>query len=289
MLGTDATWPPDLDCYPLNGAARVPVLSEVARAGFFNPTHPNPVSVCGSAAVSWAQNRDASRVDAALQHCAAVLLDPQAATCEVLRAAVRGMDAWHCAQSAHVVVASLRRWASQRRPAAIRHGVLVEVGGLGVLIEGPSAAGKSALALRLLSRGHRLVADDAVEMRRLAPDLLVGACPRALAGLLHVRDLGVARIPSLYRATACRGGARVDLVVRIAPGPSPVLSADELLEGRRGQVELEGAMLPCITLPSSADASLVETACREHWMRLDGLSSLDALQTLPPAAAGQAM
>ena len=91
---------------------------------------------------------------------------------------------------------------------ALLHGTCVEVSGAGILIRGPSGSGKSDLALRLIDRGARLVADDQVEVTA-SGDQLVAAAPRALAGMLEVRGLGIMRIEAVASA---RLGLVVDLV-----------------------------------------------------------------------------
>src|SRR5436853_3525272 len=82
------------------------------------------------------------------------------------------------------------------------HGVFMDVLGLGVLITGESGLGKSELGLELISRGHGLVADDAIEFSRIAPNLLEGRCPALLQNLLEVRGLGLLDIRAIFGETA---------------------------------------------------------------------------------------
>ena len=86
----------------------------------------------------------------------------------------------------------------------ILHGVFMEVLGIGVLITGESSVGKSELALELISRGHRLVADDAPEFTRIAPDILDGRSPSLLHGFMEVRGLGILNIREMYGDNAIK-------------------------------------------------------------------------------------
>lgn len=95
------------------------------------------------------------------------------------------------------------------------HGVFMEVYGLGVLITGEAGIGKSELALELISRGHGLVADDIVEMARIAPDFVEGRCPAMLRDFLEVRGLGLLNIRTIYGETAVRNKMRLTLIVHL--------------------------------------------------------------------------
>lgn len=139
-------------------------------------------------------------------------------------------------------------------------GVLVVLGGCGVLLEGPSGAGKSDAAAALLDRGHALVTDDAVQLRRDGNRLL-GECPDEGRGLLYLRDLGATDVADLYPG-ACRRRAEIGLCLRLQPEPGPS-EAEALLQGRRDERWLLGVRLPRITLTDSLRrplAPLIEAA-----------------------------
>lgn len=151
------------------------------------------------------------------------------------------------------------------------HGVLMHIHGLGVLITGASGVGKSELALELLARGHKLVADDAAELRRTGRRLS-GHCPALLAGFLEARSLGILNIRKLYGARAVRRRCAIDLVIELDP-PRPTESGLERLTGRRGTRTLLGVEVPEISIPIRLGhnlAVLVEAACRDLKLRRRG-------------------
>ncbi|MBD8004579.1 HPr(Ser) kinase/phosphatase [Bacillus norwichensis] len=100
-------------------------------------------------------------------------------------------------------------------PTTAVHGVLVEIYGVGVLITGQSGVGKSETALALIERGHRLVADDCVEIRQVDMDRLVGTSPELLEHLLEIRGLGIINVMTLFGAGAVRPYKRITLTIHL--------------------------------------------------------------------------
>ena len=100
-------------------------------------------------------------------------------------------------------------------PHTTIHGVLVDVYGIGVLIKGESSIGKSETALELIQRGHRLVADDAVEIRKLDDSILVGQSPELLRHFLEIRGIGIIDVRSLYGVGAVKNSKKIDLVIHL--------------------------------------------------------------------------
>ncbi|THF72502.1 HPr(Ser) kinase/phosphatase [Cohnella fermenti] len=100
-------------------------------------------------------------------------------------------------------------------PTATIHGVLVDVYGVGMLITGGSGIGKSETALELVKRGHRLVADDAVEIRQTADNLLYGSAPELIQHLLEIRGLGILNVMTLFGAGAVRTSKQITLVIKL--------------------------------------------------------------------------
>lgn len=104
---------------------------------------------------------------------------------------------------------------SQLAPTTAIHGVLVDVYGMGVLITGKSGVGKSETALELVKRGHRLVADDCVEIRQEDEDILVGNAPELIQHLLEIRGLGIINVMTLFGAGAIRNYKKISLVIHL--------------------------------------------------------------------------
>lgn len=102
---------------------------------------------------------------------------------------------------------------SQLAPTTAVHGVLVDVYGIGILITGKSGVGKSEAALELVKKGHRLVADDCVEIRQETENLLVGGAPKLIEHLLEIRGIGIIDVMTLFGASAVRSHKRISLVI----------------------------------------------------------------------------
>lgn len=100
-------------------------------------------------------------------------------------------------------------------PTATIHGVLVDVYGVGMLITGSSGIGKSETALELVKRGHRLITDDAVEIRQTSDNQLHGTAPELIRHLLEIRGVGIINVMTLFGAGAVRNNKRITLVVRL--------------------------------------------------------------------------
>lgn len=151
------------------------------------------------------------------------------------------------------------------------HGVLVDVYGIGVLLQGPSGSGKSECALDLVVRGHRLVADDLILVSRESPRIVIGQGPEEIRHHMEIRGLGVINIRDLFGIAAIRYRKRIELVVMLEPW-SPEVEYDRL--GVDDQItELVGVPLPLLRIPVSAGrnmAILVEVAARNHLLKLMG-------------------
>jgi HPr kinase/phosphorylase len=153
----------------------------------------------------------------------------------------------------------------------VRHGDLLDIFAIGVLILGESGSGKSECALELVHRGHRLVADDVVEIARLRQDELIGQAPPELRGLMEVRGLGLISIDQLFGAVAVRDTKPIDLVVKLISDAKAQL--DRLGFGGSSEVIL-GIPRPAITVPVAPGRSLallIECAARKHLLSQRGV------------------
>ncbi len=119
-------------------------------------------------------------------------------------------------KSTSAFMAEVIRWLNVKlAPCISVHGVLVDVYGEGLLITGESGIGKSEAALELVRRGHRLVTDDVVEIRKVSDDTLVGSAPDMLKHLIELRGIGVVDVKALFGASAVMDTQNIDLVIRL--------------------------------------------------------------------------
>jgi HPr kinase/phosphorylase len=151
------------------------------------------------------------------------------------------------------------------------HAVLLDVLGLGVLLVGESGIGKSECALDLIVRGHRLVADDAVEIRRQQETILIGSCPELTRHHMELRGLGVINVKELFGIASTRSSKRVELVVQLERW-DPAREYERLgLD--EDFYELLGLRVPLIRMPVAPGrniAILVEVAARNQLLRARG-------------------
>ena len=158
-------------------------------------------------------------------------------------------------------------------PFITRHGVLVDVYGEGVLIFGDSGIGKSETAIELIKRGHRLVADDAVEIKRIGATL-VGTAPELIRNYLEVRGVGVIDVEKLFGVGSVQDSTQIDLVIQFEKW------ADDKFYDRLGLDENDTTILdvpvPQITIPVSAGrnlAAIVELAAMNNRQKKHGFNS----------------
>lgn len=149
----------------------------------------------------------------------------------------------------------------------LMHGVFMDVMGIGVLLTGESAVGKSELALELITRGHRLIADDAPEFVRVTPDTLQGQCPEVLKDFLEVRGLGVLNIRAMFGDSAVKRKKYLRLIVYLTPQSGNEEVDLQRLTGTRRSRKILDIDIPEIRLPVAPGrnlAVLVEAAARNH-------------------------
>jgi len=154
------------------------------------------------------------------------------------------------------------------------HGALVEIQGVGVLLLGPSGVGKSECALELVRRGHRLVADDVVELQVTESGELEGASPIQIRHYLEIRGLGILYVPDLFGERAVLERMGVHLVCHLDP---PDRGREyERVGFERPVTQLAGHELPSVTLPAKpagSIATVVEVAARDYLLRREGRSA----------------
>jgi len=167
-------------------------------------------------------------------------------------------------------------------PVVYQHGVYMDIFGLGVLITGASGIGKSEIGLELISRGHRLIADDMVEFSRESPEVTVGRSPDALRYHMEIRGLGILNIRDLYGAAAITDTKRLSLVVEMVPWDH-VAPEDRVL-GEEGETEILEVPIPRVPIPIRSGRSLavlIEVATRNQLLKQRGIhSGEDFVQSL---------
>ena len=135
----------------------------------------------------------------------------------------------------------------QLAPRITRHGVLVEVYGEGILLLGDSGVGKSETAIELVKRGHRLIADDAVEIKRVSAKTLVGQAPEIIRHYVELRGIGVVDVRRLFGMGAVKNSEKIDLIINLEPWVQGKMY--DRLGIDEEHTEILGINLPSITIP----------------------------------------
>lgn len=155
------------------------------------------------------------------------------------------------ASLASSIIAYLR---SALAPRITRHGVLVEVYGEGLLLIGDSGVGKSETALELLKRGHRLIADDAVEIRKVSDVSLIGTAPELIRNYIELRGIGIINVAKLFGMGTVRTENEINLVVNIVPWNTQ--EAYDRLGLEDQYMEILGVKVPVNTIPVTSGRNL---------------------------------
>ena len=251
--------------------------ASAALIGHLNLTHPNSIQVVGA--------YEAGSLPGLAEHlyasppAALIIADGVAAPAALLEGAARSnTPLFTTPLSAARVIEKLSRYlAKALAESTERHGVLMDVLGLGVLITGDSGVGKSELGLELISRGHGLVADDVVEISRLAANVLEGRCPPVLKDFIEVRGLGLLDVRTIFGETAVRPRMRLRLIVHLdKPAPAGNRDITERLPLAEQSEEILGVTVRKVVIPVAAGrnlAVLLEAAVRNYILQLRGINS----------------
>ena len=159
-------------------------------------------------------------------------------------------------------------------PRVTRHGVLVEVYGEGILLIGDSGIGKSETAVELLKRGHRLIADDAVEIKRIGANTLVGTAPELIRNYIELRGIGIINVAKLFGMGAVRDQNEINLVVNIVPWNTQ--EAYDRLGLEEKYMEILGVNVPLNTIPITPGrnlAMILEVAAMNNRQKKMGYNS----------------
>ncbi|HLF31604.1 MAG TPA: HPr(Ser) kinase/phosphatase [Xanthomonadales bacterium] len=157
------------------------------------------------------------------------------------------------------------------------HGVFLEVFTIGVHLSGESGCGKSELALELITRGHRLIADDAPEFTQISPDIIDGTCPEVLQDCLEVRGLGVMNVRQMFGDAAVKLNKFLRLIIQLElPQDNGQVQGRDRLRGDTGTQRVLELDIPRITLQVRAGRNLavmVEAAARDFMLRMKGFDA----------------
>ncbi|MDO4997603.1 MAG: HPr(Ser) kinase/phosphatase [Neisseria sp.] len=262
-------------------AADKPVL---ALVGHLNFIHPNQVQVLGVAETEYLKKLEAGDLNTSFEQ----LFDLNMALVIVANGlpvppALRD----HChthniplltskLESPHLMDVLRIYLQRQLAVSTVKHGVFLDVFEVGVLITGQSGLGKSELALELLTRGHSLIADDAVELHRTGPETLEGRCPAMLRDFLEVRGLGVLNIRHMFGEPSIRPKKVLQLIIHLVMADDDYMKQLDRLSIRTETESILNVNIPSVTLPVAVGrnlAVLVEAAVRNYILQLRGKNS----------------
>jgi HPr kinase/phosphorylase len=265
---------------PVNAEAHSP--TDVV--GYLNLYHPTRIQILGPEEMAHASDLTPMRLEQQIAKIIgarppAVIVTDAAPVLPMLREAAVAHDValWSTPVAATDVLDSLHAYLSKTFAETVSlHGVFMDVLGLGVLITGDSGVGKSELGLELISRGHGLVADDVVEMTRIAGRTLEGRCPALLKDFIEVRGLGLLNIRTIFGETAVRPKMKLKLIVHLEkPSPTEAAAYERLPLDAQTQ-EILGITVKKVLIPVAAGrnlAVLLEAAVRNHVLQIRGMDS----------------
>lgn len=252
--------------------------------GHLNFIHPNWIQVLSRIAIDYLDQLDSASLQKKFQQLAqsdltCMIVTDGASVSEALRSfAARTQIPILCSTCSSLDVTWVLRsfLAKVLAPNISKHGVLLDVLGMGVLITGESGVGKSELALELISRGHGLVADDVVELRRIGPETLEGSCPPILRDYLEVRGLGMLNIRTIFGETAVRRRKNMKLIVHLEKSSGAEISLFDRLPLSNLNENILNVTIRKVIIPVAAGrnlAVLVEAAVRNYVLQLRGIDS----------------
>ncbi|HEY3325752.1 MAG TPA: HPr(Ser) kinase/phosphatase [Novimethylophilus sp.] len=256
----------------------------LALIGHLNFVHPNRVQVLGCAEMDYLRSLDDDGLKFAIANlfstdlAAVVVANGEVAPQVLLDTADHSRTPLFTSpeQSPRLMDVLSHFLAQAVAESTSSHGVFLEVQGFGVLIKGEAAIGKSELALELITRGHRLVADDVTDFYRVSPERLEGRCPLLLQDFLEVRGLGVLNVRALFGDNAIKPTKPLDLIVQLEMAENFATHQVDRLKIKAQSETILGVKIPKVTLPVAAGrnlAVLVEVAVRNHILLLRGVNS----------------
>jgi HPr kinase/phosphorylase len=259
----------------------------LALTGYLVPVHPERIQVLGYAEVSYLATLDADRVRGAIEGLCA--LEP---ACLAITRGLEVPDALREVCERHdvpllrsplmssvFISRVVKLLETELSPTTTLHGVLVDVFGVGILLVGKSGIGKSEAALDLVLRGHRLVADDIVELRVGSPDVVIGSGSEVIKHHMEIRGLGIINIKDLFGVAAVRDAKRVELCIELVEWDEDEeydrIGLDEMSYPILG---VEIPMLRVPVRPGRNITTIIEVAGRNQLLKLRGHHSAREFQ-----------
>ncbi|HEY0841358.1 HPr(Ser) kinase/phosphatase [Methylotenera sp.] len=260
----------------------------LALIGHLNFVHPNRVQVLGCAEMDYITNLPTADAGRAINNLfstdlAAVIVANGEKVLDILLAAanLHNVPLFTSTLRSPELMDILSHFLAQAMAETISvHGVFMEVQGFGVLLKGEAAIGKSELALELISRGHRLIADDIVDFFRISPERIEGRCPPLLEDFLEVRGLGILNIRALFGDNAVKPTKPLDLIIQLEKADLQTLQMLDRLSIKTQHEEVLGLKVTKVHIPIAAGrniAVLVEVAVRNHMLLLRGVNATKQL------------
>ncbi|MBL4762986.1 MAG: HPr(Ser) kinase/phosphatase [Gammaproteobacteria bacterium] len=255
-----------------------------AMAGYLNVIRPTQIQVIDEAECEYLRSLDEKRLNALLdiafnEDTVIIIIAGEHSIPDSFKklATERHTPLFTSARSGNEVLNNIRHHLFRTMADVVTvHGVFMEVNGIGVLITGESGIGKSELALELISRGHRLIADDAAEFARIAPDVLEGRCGAVHQDFLEVRGLGIINIRELYGDSAIKRVKFLRLIIHLE-AQDPALAANfDRINGEHKIRDILHVGIAQMTLPVAPGrnlAVLVEAASKMHILSYRGYSA----------------
>lgn len=256
----------------------------LALIGHLNFVHPNRVQVLGCAEMDYLRNLSATGMQQAIDNLfstdlAAVVVANGETTPEALLQSAnnRHTPLFTSPEKSPRLMEVLSHYLAQAVAESVSfHGVFMEVQGFGVLIKGEASIGKSELALELITRGHRLVADDMTDFFLVAPDRLEGRCPALLQDFLEVRGLGILNVRALFGDNAVKPTKPLDFIVQLEKAETLAPQLLDRLKIKSQSEKILGVKIPKVVIPVAAGrniAVLVEVAVRNQILQMRGIDS----------------
>lgn len=258
----------------------------LALVGHLNFVHPNRVQVLGCAEMDYLRQLGEAGLQNAVTNlfstelAAVVVANGEPVPSQLLEASERThTPLFTSPQASPELMAVLSHYLTNVLAESINvHGVMLEVNGIGVMLTGESSAGKSELALELITRGHRLIADDVVDLFKVSPDTLEAQCPPMLQDFLEVRGLGILNIRNLFGELSVKSKKNLKLIVHLKAPADPAQESISRLDMHASSETILGVKIPKVRIPVAVGrnlAVLVEVATRNHLLRMRGFNSAE--------------